>query len=129
MHLRISRDFDMEEAIVLAADVFDEVARVVELAVAGHARGQVAAQRDDAPAAHRLVAVEQLADLRARAADAGQVRRGIEAVFLAQMAHGFRRVAQRGSARAERAAHVFGLEHWVYHSRRHQSNADLGCLS
>src|SRR3546814_16029479 len=51
MALGIAADLDVEAAVVLAADEFDQVGGVAEIAGVAHARGQVAAQRDDAAAA------------------------------------------------------------------------------
>ena len=118
VHLRIARHFDVKETVAFAADELHQLAGVAEVAVAGHARGQVAAQRDDALAAHRLVLVEQLADFRARAAHARQVRRGVQAVRIAQVAHDLRRVRQRRTARAEGDADVVGLERLQFRQRR-----------
>jgi hypothetical protein len=61
------------------ADEFDEFVGVAELAGLGHARGQVAAQGDDAADAGVLYSPQDLADAVARRADARQVRRGVEA--------------------------------------------------
>jgi hypothetical protein len=73
---------------VRLADERDQLAGVAEVAHARHARGQVAAQRDDAVAAQRAVQLQQAGDLLARAAHAADVRHAVEAVLLAQLAHG-----------------------------------------
>ncbi len=110
MDFRIARDFDMKMSIAFAADEFHQFAGVAEVPVTGHARRQIAAQRDDAFATHRLVLIEQRENFCARATHARQVRRRIETVFLAQMAHGFGRVAQRRAAGAEGHADIFRLQ-------------------
>jgi hypothetical protein len=102
----------------LAADELDQFAGVAEVAVARHAGRQIAAQRDDALATHRLVLIEQLADLRARATHARDVRRRVEAVLVAQVTHRFRRVAQRRAAGTERDADVIGLQRLELRQRR-----------
>src|SRR3546814_3166844 len=77
MGLGIAADLDVEVVAVHAADEGDQVAGVAELARVSHPRRQVAAQRDEASAAHGLVALQQRRDLGARAADAGNVRRRV----------------------------------------------------
>jgi hypothetical protein len=87
----------VEEAVVLGADEFDQVRRIAEVTGLAHAGRQVAAQGDDAAATHRLVAQQQFTQLGARAAHAGQVRGGVEAVVGVQAFHRLRRVRQRGN--------------------------------
>src|SRR3546814_5889963 len=70
MALGIAADLDVEAAVVLAADEFDQVGGVAEIAGVAHARGQVAAQRDDAAAADLLVTLQQRRQFRAAAAHA-----------------------------------------------------------
>src|SRR3546814_16760691 len=59
MALGIAADLDVETAVVLAADEFAQVGGVAEIAGVAHARGQVAAQRDDAAAADLPVPITQ----------------------------------------------------------------------
>src|SRR3546814_2920301 len=78
MALGIAADLDVEAAVVLAADEFDQVGGVAAIAGVAHARGQVAAQRDDAAAADLLVTLQQRRQFRAAAAHARHVRRGVQ---------------------------------------------------
>jgi hypothetical protein len=110
MHFRIARDFDVERCVEFLADEFDQFAGIAEIAVAGHARRQISAQRDDAAAAHCLVFLQQAPDFIARTAHARQVRRGVQAVIRAQMAHGLGRIAQGRTPGAERDADIVRLE-------------------
>src|SRR3546814_13001260 len=77
MALGIAADLDVEAAVVLAADEFDKVRGVAEIAGMAHARRQVAAQRDDASAADFLVALQQSRPIGAVAAHARHGRRGV----------------------------------------------------
>src|SRR5207342_2986154 len=52
---------------------------------------------------------QQFTQLGARAAHAGQVRGGVEAVVGVQAFHRLRRVRKRGTARAEGAGNVIGV--------------------
>src|SRR5687767_10944924 len=110
VHLGIARDLDVEPVAGFLADESDEVARIAELAHRRHARGHVAAQRDDAPAAEREVALEQRANLVGAPAHARDVRRGVEAVSFAQHLDRVDGVVERRAARTERHADVLGRE-------------------
>ena len=93
---------------MLGADQLHQLGGVTQVAGMAHARGQVAAQGDDATAADGPIQLEQLAEFLAGAAHARQVRRGLQLVVLEQVAHGLGGVAQRRAAGAEGAGHVLG---------------------
>src|SRR5690606_41496294 len=98
----LTRHFDAKVSAALGTDEVDQVAGIAEVAVAGHARGQVAAQRDEALAPHRPVLFEQGADLFARTPHAGKVRSGVESMHIAQAPDRFGRIAERGTPGAKR---------------------------
>src|SRR3569833_2246475 len=102
MKLGIGRDFDEEMIAGFAADEFDQFVCVAELAGLAHARGHVAAQRDQVANALRFVVVEYLSDVVLGRADARQVRRNIDADFPFDFAHGFEGAFLGRSAGAER---------------------------
>src|SRR4029450_3073066 len=60
---------------------------------------------DDAVATQRLVQLQQVADLLARAAHAADVRHAVERMRLAQLAPRLGRIAERGAAGAEGHRH------------------------
>ncbi|MNE35869.1 hypothetical protein D3C80_1296560 [compost metagenome] len=77
MNFRISGNLDVEVVAGFAADELHQLVGVAQLAAGhAHARGQVAAQGDDALDAGVLVGAEQLAQFGLAVADAGQVRCG-----------------------------------------------------
>ena len=102
---RVGRDLDLEVPAVFGADQRHQLAGVAQVAAADHARGRVAAQRDDAVAAERAIELEQRADLLAVAAHAGDVRHPGDAVLAAQALHGLGGVAQGRTAGAEGHRH------------------------
>ncbi|MNC18162.1 hypothetical protein D3C75_660580 [compost metagenome] len=106
MRFRIRAHFDTEGIAVLGADEGDQFGGVAHVAGETHARRQIAAQRDQAPAADGAVQLEQLADLLAGATHAGQMRCRIEAVVLVEMAHGLGGVAEGRATGAEGTGHV-----------------------
>lgn len=79
MPFGVGGDGDLEVVAGFAADEFDEFVGVAEFAGLGHARGQVAAQGDEAADAGGAVVGKDVADVLPRRADAGEVRRGVEA--------------------------------------------------
>ena len=91
VHFGIGGDFKLEAVAMCLADERHQLAGVMEIArCAGADRGgrKIAAQRYDALHAGCLVAVEQRRDPRPRRADAGQVRRGLDAGLFDDLDHG-----------------------------------------
>ena len=85
MHLRVRGHFDLESVAVLLADKADQLVGVVELArrrCAHRRRRQIAAQRHDALHSRLAIALELRRHMRARRANAGQVRRDFDAGVL-----------------------------------------------
>ncbi|OIQ63495.1 hypothetical protein GALL_549650 [mine drainage metagenome] len=78
MHFRISRHLDVEPVAGFAADEFNQFIGITEFAGTRHARGQIAAQRDDVADIVALVFFQYRTDIVAGGTDAGQVRRGFQ---------------------------------------------------
>jgi hypothetical protein len=82
MHLRISGHFNLESVAVLLADEADQLVGVVKLARRGGAhrrRRQIAAQGHNALHARLAVALQLRRHMRARRANTGEMRRGLNA--------------------------------------------------
>jgi len=109
MHLGIGGHFDVKPVAGLRADEFDQFVGMVELARLGHARGQVAAQRDNPADAGGAVLGEHGADVLAGRTDAGQVRCG-DMTFGLHLQHGFQGAVARRAAGAESAGEKRRLE-------------------
>ena len=89
VRFRVGGDFDGEVIAGLGADELDQLVGVAQLAAGvTHAGGQVAAQGDDALDAVGTVVVDQVAQVFARVADAGQVRCGRNLHLAVQLQHG-----------------------------------------
>jgi hypothetical protein len=96
----VGGNFDVEVIAGLKADELDQFVGVAQFARVADAGGQIAAQGDDAADAGFLVALQDVADVRAGRADARQVRRGLVA-FATGSRRRFRRCAP-GSCRRRR---------------------------
>ena len=119
-------DADLGEAA--RAQQRDEVGGVRDL---GAARldpgGEISSQRDDVRHAGLPVATCELLDLRARAADAGEMRRRREPLA-AQVEHRLDRALAGRAARAERHAHELRLERAQQLCGLLQTRGELGRL-
>ena len=89
VELGVGRDLDVEPVAVLGADEGNQLVGVAEVPArpGAHAGGQIAAQGHDAADAMAAVVIEDLADLGAGGADAGEVWGGFDPLP-AQPVHG-----------------------------------------
>ena len=109
MHFRVGSHLDVKPVAAFLANEFHQFARVAELTRLGHARRQVAAQRNDAADTRIAVLGEHGAVVLARSADAGKMRRGWPA-FALDLQNRLQRAVARRATGAEGAGEEGGIE-------------------